>query len=52
MHESRTGITCLDGLHGVKVTYEPLEARVQFDPSLISSGLLADAGTNAGTRPK
>ena len=38
----------LSGVHGVKVTYEPPEALVQFDPSIISAGVLADAVTNAG----
>lgn len=41
-------LTRLEGVHGVQVTYEPPEARVQFDPSLISSGAIADAITNVG----
>ncbi len=41
-------LTRLDGVHGVQVTYEPPEARVQFDPSIISADELAAAITNVG----
>ena len=41
-------LTRLEGVHGVQVTYEPPEAHVQFDPSIISAGVLADAITNVG----
>ena len=42
------GITRIEGGHGVQVTYEPPEAHVQFDPSMISAEELAGAITNVG----
>ena len=41
-------LTRLKGVSGVRVTYEPSEAHVQFDPSMISADALADAITNVG----
>ena len=41
-------LTRIEGVHGVQVTYEPPEAHVQFDPSMISADALADAITNVG----
>ena len=41
-------LTRIEGVHGVQVTYEPPEAHVQFDPSMISAEELAGAITNVG----
>lgn len=45
-------LTRLEGVHGVQVTYEPPEAQVQFDPSVISPDELADAVTQAGYKTR
>ena len=42
----------LAGVHGVQVTYEPPEAQVQFDPSVISPEELADAITEVGYKTR
>ncbi len=41
-------LTRLEGVRGVKVSYEPPEAEVQFDPSIITADKLASAITNVG----
>ena len=38
----------LEGVHGVRVTFESPEAHVQFDPLVISTDALEDAITDVG----